>query len=356
MTMSAMPELLLEKHVRYFHRLLGILPSQFQSADSNKLVIIYFALNGLDILNKLDTVKIPERELLIKRIYENYLVLPGGEGFRGSETYNLGENKSSSSYNYDPPNLAATFIALSILFILKDSSIVQRLDRDKIMKYVQRCQIQDGSFKPILNLDGKPFGDSDLRYSMIAATIRKFLKYDKGDNNDIDLKLLEASIISRKSYDGGFGSEVFTESHGGLTYCGISTLKLINRIEGKSWDKTIDFLIHRQISFTEYNKKELEYEFNDIDDIGGFNGRLNKYGDTCYAFWCLGSLKILSDEFVKFVDFTELEKYLLNKTQNKIMGGFNKTSDEDEIPDPFHSFMGIITLSIINDEKSRNDG
>jgi prenyltransferase beta subunit len=45
-------------------------------------------------------------------------------------------------------------------------------------------------------------------------------------------------------------------------------------------DDTLHWLVNRQI--------------DDNDDKGGFSGRVNKNGDTCYSFWVGGALDVYS--------------------------------------------------------------
>jgi len=44
----------------------------------------------------------------------------------------------------------------------------------------------------------------------------------------IDVDKLLAYIQSCRSYDGGFGWSILSESHAGLTYCALGCLKLIS--------------------------------------------------------------------------------------------------------------------------------
>lgn len=139
------------------------------------------------------------------------------------------------------------------------------------------------------------------------------------------------------------------ESHCGMVFCAVDSIVNIGA-EFDIIDKPalLDFLTHRQIDFNEYNARELRgNEYVDEDDIGGFNGRWNKYGDTCYVFWALASLQLL--DCTQLVD-KEKAREFLRRTVNLHMGGFNKTTDPDEMPDPMHSFLGLCALSILGDE------
>ncbi|ODV86596.1 hypothetical protein CANARDRAFT_191189, partial [[Candida] arabinofermentans NRRL YB-2248] len=339
------------KHIKYFNRFLGVLPSKLESEDSNKLAIIYFTLCGLDLL--LPTKSTPEQKSLhdyvpateyIEWIYTHVIETETHYGFRGSSIY-------EGTGKYDVINLAPSCFALQILVILGDD--LSRINRAKLMRYVMLCQRtnDDGSFGPFV-LNGEITGDRDARYCMMACTIRKLIKWGDypGDDvvGDIDMVLLSKYIKSTVAFDGGMAMETGGESHAGLTFCGLDSLSLsgyLNEHSDTEFKDTIDFLVHRQLFFGEANKAELqENDYADLEDMGGFNGRLNKYADTCYAFWCIGSLCLLG--FTELIDKSAVVNFLLNQTQSHLMGGFCKTNDPDELPDPLHSFLGLAALSL----------
>ncbi|CAM9010949.1 unnamed protein product [Wickerhamomyces anomalus] len=237
-----MAEFPIEKHIKYFKRCLDILPSRLQKEDSNKLMIVYCCIGGLSLLNyKFSSI---ERQNYINFIYSHYL--PSGEGFRGSMTHAL-----PKSTRYDPPTVANTYCALCILLMLEED-YSERLDKEEMMKYLKKCQTGDGGFKSIVDINEQPFGDGDLRQTYMACCIRSMLKYEGGEN-DIAIDLIE---------------------------------------EIDEWDKTLDWLAHRQLDFNKYNDDLINYEFLDQVDKGAHNGRENKFGDTCYSYWCAGALSL----------------------------------------------------------------
>lgn len=350
--------LLLSKHEKYFSLCTQSFPSKAQSEDSNKLALIYFCLHGLDILGKLNLLQ--ETRLEYVEVIFNHLIDTKDktiQSFRPSQTFQLKEESS-----YDFPNLSATFFALSNLLALR-SNYSTRLDNHKIMNFVKRCQVTEGddagSFKPVLDSNGQSFGETDLRHCYIAASIRKLVKYDAlpvdQRKNDFDVNGLTNFIKKRINFNGGLSSNIFTESHSGLTFCGLATLKLLDenfaqRPENLDWiESTKSWLVHRQVDYPEslytYNKQTEEYddyEFYEHDDIGGFNGRENKFSDTCYCWWVTGSLSILNG--LELFNFESSSRYLLNKTQNKLIGGFGKSIDV--FPDPLHSYLALASLSL----------
>lgn len=320
-----------ERHVKYFKMCLKVLPSAVQSEGSNMLMLIYCAIGGLCLLNYDFTDD--EKQRYTEHVYAQ--LVSTGEGFRGSHILKL-QHESG----YDQPTIANTYSALCILLMLEDDYSA-RLDSDKIMGFVNRCQTENGSFKSLLDKHGNPFGDGDLRQTYMALSIRKLLNY-KG-TNDIDLSKIKRNILSKKVLDGGLGNG---ESHAGLTFCGLAALKLMGELHLEDWTRTVNWLVHRQISFNDYNMETLsQNDATDESDNGGHNGRVNKLADTCYSFWCSGSLSMLNA--AQFVNSQEMQTYLLVQTQNNIMGGFSKT-DVDH-PDPYHSFLGLCALSLVGD-------
>lgn len=341
---------LAEKHANYFRLCLHSMPEKAQSEDANKLALIYFAVHGLALLGKLD--KAVDRESAIADVY-SYLIPssdPEIQAFRSSPTLALKEG----SNQFDLPNLLATFFALATLLAFEED-YSKKLDRDKIMRFLSRCQLTEGenkgSFRPVLDSDGQPWGESDLRLCYMAAGIRKMLGYDIAPGaNDINLVSLENFVLDKVNFNGGLSSSSHTESHSGLTFCGLATLRLINtdllHPKHKDWvELTKSWLVHRQVDYPLVLYKGASYEYFEPSDIGGINGRENKFADTCYLWWVTGLLKLLDKEGVELINGPALMNYLLEGTQHKLIGGFGK--DSEAFPDPFHSFLAVCSVSLL---------
>lgn len=342
---------LAEKHAHYFRLCLKLMPAKAQSEDSNKLALIYFVVHGLDLLCRLE--KEIDRDAAVADIYDFLILDYNGEisGFRSSMTFELDKKKNE----YDLPNLLTTFFALATLLAFQED-YSKRLDREKIMAFVSRCQIKEGEnagcFTPVLDLKGDPWGESDLRLCYIAAGIRKMLGYDKvGEKaNDIDVTALEKFILNKVNFNGGLSSSSHTESHSGLTFCGIAALKLLNNDlstpQHADWvELTKSWLVHRQVDYPHELYSGTSYEYYQTSDIGGFNGRENKFADTCYLWWVVGLLNLLSEDGVQLINAPGLLEYLLERTQHKLIGGFAK--DTEAFPDPFHSFLAVCSVSLL---------
>lgn len=102
----------------------------------------------------------------------------------------------------------------------------------------------------------------------------------------------------------------------GYTYCGIASLKLINRLSESpdslslggiiNVPSTIHWLVSRQIGSASEEEEENEEHALPVKLQGfyidepaheeaqfvGMNGRCNKRADTCYAFWVGAALEV----------------------------------------------------------------
>lgn len=330
------------KHEKFFNRCLTALPSSAASEDSNKLAIIFFCLQGLQLLKKLDFTK---EEC---QFHENYI---WNLFFIDRESYATFRSTSYFSHvgeTYDYGNISACFFALASLVTLR--SDLKRLDRSKVMKYLIRCQVSEGpekgGFVPFYNEYG--FGEPDLRQCYMALLVRQLLIYHEDIDEDINLKSLQEFILSRLNVNGGFSSRVLDEAHLGFTFCAIASLKLL-KFPVEELTNSRNWLLHRQIFYPTLLYACINYEYFKELDIGSFNGRENKLGDTCYSWWCTGSLFLINPKNLSLLDIPPAERFLLNCTQNKIIGGFSSRSEAT--PDPMHSCLALASLSLWDHKK-----
>lgn len=293
------------------------LPTPLTPYHQILLTFIYFAVSGLDILGiELEQDKKKE---IIDWIYsvqveseedDKNKLFPGG--FRGSE---LMPKKIG--------NLAITYTALCCLRILGDD--FSRLNKNGIIGLLADAYHENGSFQDI----GRTFGTSetDVRFVYSACVICTLIQ----DFNipGIDWNNVVSFIIQCKSYDGGFGQNPQTESHGGSTYCAVSALFLLNRLDAIENKQDLElWLLKRQIT--------------------GFQGRINKPPDSCYSFWVGGTLRNLGLNHL--VDGNMCARFIL-ECENKKKGGFCK--DPTSNSDILHTYMSISGLSIFGHPKLR---
>lgn len=341
-TVSAVPRISIvsmdaQKHIKYFKRNLDSLPNAYTCYDSSHVSLVFFCLAGLKLLNGLDDIPSQDRLNWIEWIYKHLVGSQNCKGFRGSLSHQLDENIGDSLY--DPPNLSCTYFCLASLCILQDRSLPTRIDRRAFLQYLKLCQRPDGGFNGVYHSSTGPFGDGDARYIYVASAVRRILGCDDSCQS-FDVEKAYLFIKSTLSYDGGMSDYPGSESHSGLTYCGLAALALCDHLDPTEWGHTAKWLSNRQLT-----QPLIDTGYWDVDDLGGVNGRCNKPADTCYSFWTGASLKLLG--FYDFIDTEAQKHFLLEYMQSALLGGFAKS--KDSYPDPLHSFLGLAALALDGD-------
>ncbi|KAL6235171.1 hypothetical protein BDW75DRAFT_147991 [Aspergillus navahoensis] len=381
-----------DRHVTFFLRCLKtFLPGLYTSNDSNRMLLAFFIVAGLDLLGALESkTTLEERQGYIEWIYR--CQVPSG-GFRGFTGTDFGtELRRPENEAWDPANVPSTFFALVILLILGDD--LSRVKRNECLKWLPKMQRPNGSFGEVLGPEEQIEGGGDLRFCCFAAGTRYILRGKKGIGldgiEDIDVEKLVAFIESCQAYDGGMAEGPYCEAHSGHTYCAVNTLTFLNRLSDDSsrvalispgsrqFESLVCWLVSRQTN--ELGDEDEEEGDDDDDDdtnvpgcdvqslskaVGeldlnnsidalphilppdeeslqwaGFNGRCNKYADTCYSFWNTATLDMLGR--LSMVDAERNRRYLLQKTQH-LVGGFGKSVGE--LPDLLHSYFGMVSLA-----------
>ncbi|OJJ70761.1 hypothetical protein ASPBRDRAFT_197440 [Aspergillus brasiliensis CBS 101740] len=383
-----------ERHIKYFLRCLKtFLPSLYTSNDSNRMLLAFFTVAGLDLLGVLQSKTTPEeRQGYIDWIY--HCQVPTG-GFRAFTGTDFGaENRTPENEAWDPANVPSTFFALELLIILGDD--LSRVKRKECLKWLPRMQRDNGSFGEVLGPGGKIEGGGDLRFCCFAAGTRYILRGNCGEDvdgiKDIDVDKLAAFVQACQAYDGGMGEAPFCEAHSGHTYCAMGALTFLSRMAkdqkpppvltpgASEFESLVRWLVARQTaelgdteedSDDDDNSPETNEVLRPVPDTAeevsldesldklsvisppteqdlrcaGFNGRCNKFADTCYSFWNLATLDMM--DRLDLVDTSRNRQYLLGKTQH-IIGGFGKGVGEP--PDLLHSYFGMVALAFQGEE------
>lgn len=337
------------KHVRFLKRHLSLLPSSQQDHDVNKMAIVFYSITALAALG----INVAEEyKSSLDWLHRHYITvtLPGLQtkisGFIGS--------LSMQVPNVNTLSLPNTLFALLTTKILKDDSFWDtHLDRQSIMTFIGKCQrSQDGSFTSTLDyksLEPSPVDSKDLRFCYIAIAILHLLgcRAEREFAKHINVDKVVEFIMSQQCDMGGFGS--YDEPHAGYTSCALSALSLLGKLDELSdlfKGRTISWLCERQVSNEGCMSLQEPNENYDHDDHGGFQGRENKFADTCYVFWCLNSLRILETQDRELPVRIDLAvQFLLDRTQNTLLGGFSKNDQDD--PDLYHTCLGIAALKLI---------
>jgi geranylgeranyl transferase type-1 subunit beta len=294
-----------EKHLNYFLKHIELMPTPYSGQDTNRLTILYFCVCACDTMNAIDKIK--NKKDIIDWIYSLQIEdeeNPANSGFIGG-TF-LGEKKTK----FHKSHITMSYTALATLKILGDD--YGRVNKKLILAGMKVLQ-KNGCFEAT-----NGGGDTDMRFTYCACAVSYLL----GDWSGMDKDLTYKYIIRSVRYDNSFPHEIGLEGHGGYTYCALSALLLMDRLEIDKFDALREWLLFRQ-------------------EVGGLNGRPHKDADTCYSFWCGASLAIL-----KSIDYLNTEKsieFTLN-CQSKY-GGICKCQGVH--PDPLHSFLSISGLSLM---------
>ncbi|KAK7203295.1 terpenoid cyclases/protein prenyltransferase alpha-alpha toroid [Myxozyma melibiosi] len=382
-----------QRHARFFNFHIRMLPVQYTTTDTVRLAFVFFCIAALDTLGCLPyddseekedresygLPKVSEEQCAAWRdwIYDTCL-LPSRDAFRCSPALSTGPSADTDTPNiYDPGHAAGTYFALATLLILRDD--FSRIDRPAMMRFLSSCQRADGSFATgVLLGSNEHFGERDLRFGYCAAAARWIIGGDEIPGAaEFDLEAARRYIVAEcVAYDGGIGMGGFTESHGGLSYCGVGTLELLSRGKTAPREAVAEAmgeeglqelvrwcLMHQTTvadereAFTDEEESESEDEDEDEDglSLAGFNGRFNKPSDTCYSFWVGGTLAMLpsrthsTTSALTLSDVRSNAAFLLQKTQNTLLGGFAKCPGRSVQPDALHAFFGIAALALSAD-------
>lgn len=152
----------------------------------------YFILSALDLLS---APPIPSPECIMIRDWILKCQHPSG-GFCGSPNHRYpDEYYDDQNREMDPANLPAT------LFALMSLSYVGRLDRVeriKCLRWLNRLQREDGSFGELVTKEGVILGGRDMRYCLCATAVRFILRGNEefADVEDINVEKLVDHIRS----------------------------------------------------------------------------------------------------------------------------------------------------------------
>jgi geranylgeranyl transferase type-1 subunit beta len=332
------PSLVLNRprQIAYFAASLKVLPDAYNKLDTNRLTLVHFAVNALDLLGVWDSEELMASQNLNKQEIIDWvysLQLPKTDeadevdesdpdavhssGFFGG-TFLGGScqcecNPPPSHYRYG--HIAMIYTALCTLRCLGDDW--SRLDRAGIIRELGKLQLPEtGSFSCI-----QAGSESDLRFLYCACAISHMLNDWSGVNQDLAVNYIKAC----RSFDGGIAVMPGQEGHGGGVFCGVASLQLMNKLDDTvmddAWRKDlIRWCVHRQVI--------------------GMQGRPNKAQDTCYSYWIGGTLRLLGEDGL--LHHEQLQTFVM-KCQTK-MGGFSKVLGS--YPDLLHSYYSLSYLSL----------
>ncbi|KAJ3236317.1 hypothetical protein HDU81_010906 [Chytriomyces hyalinus] len=205
---------------------------------------------------------------------------------------------------------------LSAVQILCTLDALDRIDRDQTAKYVASLQQPDGSFA------GDEYSEIDTRFSYCALSCLSLL--GKLQAPFVDITKAVTFIHSCKNFDGGYGSVPGAESHSGQIFCCVGALAIVNRLDLVETDRLAWWLAERQLK------------------NGGLNGRPEKLEDVCYSWWVLSCLSIL--DRIHWINREKLVQFILNAQDTETGGIADRPGD---VSDVFHTLFGIAGLSLL---------
>ncbi|KAF2015982.1 geranylgeranyl transferas-like protein type i beta subunit [Aaosphaeria arxii CBS 175.79] len=386
------------KHIRYWRRnLKTFLPHHYTGNDSMRMTLAFFILSAEDILGDLDGALSPEeREGFIEWVYA--CQLPNG-CFRPSPATDFGSSRNDDNAIWDPAHVPGTFFALLILILLGDD--LAQVKRPEILAWLTKLQRPDGSFGETIGVNGRIEGGNDTRFGYMVTGIRWILRGTvEGPIDgipDINVDQFVRCIQASETYDGGISEAAFHEAHAGFASCAINALYLVdrlplaahqtpdNKIRGlTNLPQTLHWLAARQ-TLTIDEEDAFDTRGDETDSAAtchdahsfvklksypsatgeqavrtqptshfelqwiGVNGRCNKIGDTCYAYWVGAPLKVLGH--LDLLDKKAIRRWLLDKTQH-IVGGFGKVPGAP--PDIYHAYLGLVILAIFGEAGLKN--
>lgn len=189
------PKLDIERHIKYWQRCLKtVLPTQYTSTDSSRMLLGFFILSALDLLGAgADTFPAKDRKNIrdwILKCQHPYGGFCGSPNHRYPDAYYV--DVGHGRQQMDPANLPATFFAiLSLSFV----GSLEQVKRDECLKWLKTLQRGDGSFGELITQEGIIEGGRDMRPCYLAAAVRWMLRgdtplSDKEKEDDIDVEKL----------------------------------------------------------------------------------------------------------------------------------------------------------------------
>uniref|UniRef100_A0A0G4HUE0 Geranylgeranyl transferase type II subunit beta n=1 Tax=Chromera velia CCMP2878 TaxID=1169474 RepID=A0A0G4HUE0_9ALVE len=281
--------------------------------------------------------------------------------------------------------------------------------REKTVAFCLSLQHKkEGFFAPSIE---RP-GDSDVRFTYCALATLTLLganpcapscyketnckKLEELTEMRVEWESLRVWLWGCLTEEGGFGASPGDEAHAGHTFCALASLALIGGFDsipfgqksssssspgGDPGGGTEVKMRIRKIWRWLSRRQHLTE--------GGLTGRPSKHADVCYTWWVLASLSILLEygvrgdiprtfyfggeetvgsnggetasgaaRFPSSLDLPAVHRFI-QESQRPQKGGIARDPAHQQVPDPFHTFLGLAGLSLIRrqlQETERNTG
>ncbi|KAH8831359.1 rab geranylgeranyltransferase [Flagelloscypha sp. PMI_526] len=224
-------------------------------------------------------------------------------------------DEEQGAFGSHPDHDAHILSTLSAIQIMVMQGAADRLNVDKITKFILSLQLPNGTFK-----GDHSSGEFDTRFLYIAVNALSLL----GQLDKLDKELTASYISQCRNFDGGFGSQIGAESHAGQIFVCVAALTILDRLDIIDKDTLAWWLSERQLP------------------NGGLNGRPEKLEDVCYSFWVLSSLAML--QRVHWINDEKLTTFILSAQDTESGGIADRHGD---MVDVFHTHFGVAGLSLL---------
>ncbi|KAJ6442141.1 Terpenoid cylases/protein prenyltransferase alpha-alpha toroid [Purpureocillium lavendulum] len=253
------PHLYRDRHVKFLHKQLGLLPAMFKAADPSRPWIFYWCLAGLSLLGQdVDSY----RAKLIETVRPMQNETGGFAGGFGQTSH-----------------LATTYATVLSLALVGGEDVYGVIDRRSMWKWLCSLKQPDGGFQMAVG------GEEDVRGAYCAAVLVSLLNIPLELSPDsparaaghTDLFSGLAEWVRRcQTYEGGVSAKPGVEAHGAYAFCALGCLSILDSPH-RSIPKYFD--VPRLVSWLSARQYAPE---------GGFSGRTNKLVDGCYSHWVGG--------------------------------------------------------------------
>ncbi len=321
-------------HERMLRSLLRRVPRQLEPFHSQRLLLLYFAVTGCDILGCAD-----------------------GPTMAGAVRNELRCCYDTTSGGFCPVPVDAFLTAATLTMthcavrVLEATGGLERalqswLPAAKVAAFVAACYVRqaDTDVRPGLvggfrALPGSAEVDLRFTYSAIMTLRGVGVSLEAAG---IDEALAVAFLLQSVSpMDGGFASVPGgAEAHCGMTFCGVASLSLMGRLHRPE-------LAALRRRLRRYCIMRVGTSFcNGAAAHVGFQGRPNKPCDSCYTHWVGCSLKLLEVECTDACIASTVAFVLA--CQDAQHGGFAK--GEEAYADPLHTCLALSGVAVLAPE------
>ena len=296
--------------------------------DVQKTWSVYWALNSLAMVNKLQLLSVSNRVALTKYSLSFENLQEGG--FSGGTLYH--------------PNIISSYGAVLCLAMLDKYELCVNIDRQQCYNFLKQMKVVVDAqsllkhrlpkalrdTKSLCTFKLSQNGEIDIRNIYTALVFHQLLELP---NKETLFSGCAEYILACQTYEGGIGPQPGREGHGGFTFCGLASLALLNKLEIINLDKLLRWLCNRQMFYE-----------------GGFSGRTNKIVDSCYSFWQGACYNIIHEYFEErpgldsfLYNPVNLYKYILIACQSS-KGGFKDKPSKPK--DTYHTMYSLVGLGL----------